>query len=209
MTRQIKPVNDNIEKQRAYAVNIRRYNKAMKEGFYFEALLIDYAMIEDRLRSFIYHIGGLKTRESYSIGKGSARKRLTEIVSEYKEDRDSTSLGISSLSGKMKIIRATLIWSTEITGTPSDRYLRALKSQYEGQLDIGGLLDVLQGIRNWCNYRNEIIHALMNKSVDSVNEKIVEQAVKGMELARYLDNQVKYLKKGNQIRRSLGLNSEK
>lgn len=204
MTRQIKPVTDNFDKQRTYSENIRRYNKAMKEGFYFEALLIDYAMIEDRLRSFIYHIGGLKTREDYRISKGHVRNMLTEIAGKYKEDKESNALGITSLSGKMKIVRATLIWSTELERTPDDKYLRTLKSQYEGQLDIGGMIDTLEEIRKWCDYRNEVIHALMNKSVDSVDERIADQAAKGMAFARYLDSQVKNLKKGNRIRRSLG-----
>ena len=204
MTRQIKPVTDNLDKQRTYAENIRRYNKAMKEGFYFEALLIDYAMIEDRLRSFIYHIGGLKTRDEHKISKGYAKNKLSEIVEKHKVEGESKGLGITSLSGKMKIVRATLIWSTELESTPDDKYLRILKSQYEGQLDIGGILDTLEKIREWCDYRNEVIHALMNKSVESVDERIADQAAKGMVLARYLDSQVKNLKKGNRIRRSLG-----
>lgn len=208
MTRLIQPVKNNIEKQNTYAENIRRYNRAMGEGFYFEALLIDYAMIEDRLRSFIYHIGGLKTRDDHKITKGPAKNKLSEIVERYKNDKDSKGLGISSLSGKMKIVRATLIWSAEAESTPDDKYLRTLKSQYEGQLDIGGMLDTLKEIREWCDYRNEVIHALMNKSTESVDEKLPDQAIKGMELARYLDSQVKCLKEGNRIRRSLGYKTE-
>ena len=176
----------------------------MKYGFYFEAILIDYAMIEDRLRSFIYYIGGLRTRDHYKIGKGYVRNKLTEIVNEYKGAKENNSLGISSVSGKMKIIKATLRWASEVENTPDEKYLTALKSQYEGQLDIGGILYTLEEIRHWCDYRNEMVHALMNKNIDSVNAKLEEQAAKGMELAMYLDGQVKALKKGNKIRKSLG-----
>ena len=204
MTRQIKPVTNNSEKQQAYAENIRKYNRAMKHGFFFEAMLIDYAMIEDRLRSFIYHIGGLKTRDDYVIEKGIVRERLSEIVNDYKDEKENNTLGISSISGKMKIIRATLRWASEVESTPKDKYLKTLKSQYEGQIDIGGMLDTLDEIRDWCDYRNEIVHALMNKNVENVDEKLKIQAARGMELARYLDGQVKSLKKWNRIRRSLG-----
>ena len=65
--RLIDPVNDNKDKENTYRTNLRRYNKAMKEGFYFEAMLIDYAMMEDRLRSFLYHIGLLKYTGFYKI----------------------------------------------------------------------------------------------------------------------------------------------
>ena len=204
MTRQIKPVTNNSEKQQTYAENIKKYNSAMKHGFYFEAILIDYAMIEDRLRSFIYHIGGLKTRDDYVIEKGIVRERLSEIVNDYKDEKENNTLGISSISGKMKIIRATLRWASEVESTPKDKYLKTLKSQYEGQIDIGGMLDTLDEIRDWCDYRNEIVHALMNKNVENVDEKLKIQAARGMELARYLDGQVKSLKKWNRIRRSLG-----
>ena len=47
------------EKYQVYRYSMARYAKAMKEGFFFEAILIDYAMIEDRLRSFLWHAGGL------------------------------------------------------------------------------------------------------------------------------------------------------
>ncbi|MDO4869475.1 MAG: hypothetical protein Q4A65_04210 [Bacillota bacterium] len=202
--RQIKPVSSNYDKQRTYAENMKKYNKAIQYGFYFEALIIDYAMIEDRLRSFIYHIGGLKTRNDYKISKGAVRNDLKTIVQGYKNNDENDSLGITNISGKMKIVRATLRWASEIEQVPDNQYLKALKSQYEGQLDIGGLLDTLDEIANWCKYRNEVIHALMNKSMVSVNEQLEENAIKGMELARYLDSQVRSLKRGGRIRKSIG-----
>ena len=208
MSRQIKPVQNNFEKQRTYTENKGKYYRAMKYGFYFEALLIDYAMMEDRLRSFIYHIGGFKTRADYRIGKGYVRKQLAEIVEMYRDEKESTSLGISSISSKMKIVRATLHWASEVESTPDEKYLRTLKRQYEAQLDIGGLLDTLDEINKWCDYRNEVIHALMNKNTASIHDELEAQAAKGMELAMYLDTQVKALKKGNVIRKSLGYKTE-
>ena len=47
MERLIEPVKSNTEKALTYRQMKGRYNKAMKEGFYFEAVAIDYAMIED------------------------------------------------------------------------------------------------------------------------------------------------------------------
>ncbi len=204
MKREITPVKDNREKQQTYSVYISRFNRAYREGFYFEALLIDYALMEDRLRSFIYHIGGLRERLDDKIGKGHAKEKLSWIVSNYKSDDENGSLGISNITGKLKIVRATLRWSAETEGMPDDRYLKAMKSQYEGEIDIGGLLETLEEIVRWCRYRNELIHGLMNKNNTSVDDRIKEQVAKGMELSRFLDSQVRCLKKYNRIRKSLG-----
>lgn len=47
--RTIQPVTDNRDKQRTYSEQMGRYARAMRGAFYLEALLIDYAMLEDRL----------------------------------------------------------------------------------------------------------------------------------------------------------------
>ena len=62
--RLIQPVSDNKDKQRTYTENMAKYKKAIAGEFFFEAMLIDYAMLEDRLRSFLYYIGLLKSRDS-------------------------------------------------------------------------------------------------------------------------------------------------
>lgn len=56
--RMIKPVESNTDKAFTYRQMKGRYIKAISEQFYFETLMIDYAMIEDRLRSFIYLLVG-------------------------------------------------------------------------------------------------------------------------------------------------------
>ena len=47
--RTIRPVTDNKDKQRTYSEQMGRYARATRGAFYLEALLIDYAMLEDRL----------------------------------------------------------------------------------------------------------------------------------------------------------------
>ena len=77
-----------------------------------------------------------------------------------------------------------------------------LKSEYEG-LDIGGLLTTLDQIDAWRKYRNEIIHGLLNKNVTSVDSELKSKAETGMEYARFIDSQVKALKKKNVIRNKM------
>lgn len=203
--RYIQPVSDNFDKQNTYREWIGRYNKAIQYEFYYEALLIDYAMMEDRLRSFMYYMGALYDRKSFKANKGKAIPFLKTIVAEYKRKDESGGLIVSCISGKRKILRSVLIWAAEVEGIDKNqRYLWTLKSQCES-LDTAELLKQLSKMEEWCDYRNEIIHALMNKNVLSVNEELKERAIEGMEIARYFDAQLRIFKRGNKIRKSIQL----
>lgn len=203
--RLIQPVSDNKDKQRTYAENMAKYKKAMTGEFYFEAMLIDYAMLEDRLRSFLYYIALLKDRESYKADNRFVKTRIKAIVAEHKDKDENDSLSISSISGKIKIVKSTLRWAINSCVTDNDPYLTILKKQYGDTLDVCDVLNRLSDISDWCAYRNEVIHALLNKNTGSLMKELPLQAERGMELARFMDDQVKKLKKGNVIRRKLKL----
>ena len=53
--------------------------------------------------------------------------------------------------------------------------------------------------------RNEIIHSSMNKNIESLYDDLDVQVEKGMEYARYIDSQVKLMKKSNRVRKKLKL----
>ena len=66
--------------------------------------------------------------------------------------------------------------------------------------------NIFKGIRKdtgWLAYRNEIIHASMNKNIEALYEDLEEQAEKGMELARFIDSQVRVLKTKGKVRKCL------
>ena len=67
------------------------------------------------------------------------------------------------------------------------------------------LLETLDAIDTWRMYRNEVIHSLMNKRMESVQQKLSEQVEQGVQLARQLDAQVTILKKNNRIREAARL----
>lgn len=208
MNKLISPVSDNQDKRNTYQINVRRYNKAVKEGFYFEALLIDYAMMEDRLRSFLYHMGLLNTRDSHKADVKKVKKSLKSIIQKYKRSGESDNFSIISISGKMKIIRCTLLWAEEELGDCDDKYLLSLRSQIDKYIDAERLMKALNDIEKWCEYRNEIIHALMNKNIDSMNQDLAFQTEEGMRLCREIDSQVDRLKTGNRIRKSIKLQNK-
>ena len=200
--RKIAPITDNLDKQQTYQHQMNRYSKSMREGFFFEALLIDYAMLEDRLRAMLYHTAFFADREKTGCWK-KTKPYFQHFVSTYKKEKENDKLGVKNISGKIKVIRSMLLWASETDGGyENDRYLVKLKSQCEC-LDISLVLETLEKIEQWCEYRNEIVHALLNKNTESVYSELKEQVENGMKYARIIDSHVRLLKKGNLIRRAV------
>jgi len=202
--RLILPVSDNKEKHETYRNRIAKYNQAMKYEFYCEAIMIAYAMMEDRLRSMLYHMGFLANRSATTIWK-KTKPFLQNVVEEYKNERESKSLGINSLSSKMKLIRCIYLWAENIEGGyESSEFAKVLKTQIEGT-DISEVLHILEDIEKWKGYRNEIVHSMLNKNIDSLEIVLEPHAIDGMRYTRALDAQERLLKKGNRIRRKMNL----
>lgn len=193
-------VAGNADKQRSYRENIRRFNAAMQQEFYFEAMLIDYAILEDRLSSVLYHIGALDSRMDRKICK-KVKNQLRSLVARY--EKGDIKLTVTTISGKERIVRAVSRWAHETAGQmESDKYLSVLKEQFVAAEEFSELLD---DVDDWRNYRNEIIHGLMNKNVDTLQTDLPRRCLEGMQLARALDSRIKTIKKGNKIRRNLKL----
>ena len=62
---------------------------------------------------------------------------------------------------------------------------------------------VLDDVDTWRDYRNEIIHGLLNKNVNSVNADLKAKVEDGMSYARFIDSQVKALKRKDNIRKKM------
>ena len=204
----IKPVSGNKDKQNTYKQLTGKYNKAMRYEFYFEAMMIVYAFMEDRLRSALYYVGVFSDRNQFKAGSGKTQGKIRKIVSEYGDSNGKGELNVKAITGKIKIMRAILKWASENECDTDDKYLKTLKSQCEG-MDIGGVLETFDNIEKWCDYRNEVIHASLNKNIDSLYGDLKDKVSDGMEYARFLDNEFKALKKGNRIRIAAKLKVER
>lgn len=84
--RVISPVETMQEKYETYRAEMARLKVALQQGFYFEAMLIEYALLEDRLRSFVYHAGLLQNRKASHLlpGKNAVRKDFNRIAQRVK-----------------------------------------------------------------------------------------------------------------------------
>lgn len=199
----IKPVKNNVEKQAAYRVQLGRYRKALNNEFYFEALLIVYAMLEDRMRSFLYYIGAIRQSDSKKLNVHKTKSILRMLYFGSEDAAAGRKMNLENISVKEGLIRNTITWAVNYEGTPDEKYLALLKSEYEGCVDMGGMLTVLDEIDAWRNYRNEIIHGLLNKDINSVDDNLRAKVEEGMSYARFIDSQVKALKANNRIRKGM------
>ena len=203
--RQIKPVENNQAKQQTYAKQLGRYKLAMRNEFYFEAMMIVYAMLEDRLLSFLYYTGALANRNDIKISK-KTKAYLSDIVTQHEQNESKVMLGTKNITGKMKIVKAMLTWASE-SENAEEKYFVLLKALLEG-IDIGGMLDTLELLEPWLKYRNEIIHASMNKNIDSLYEQLGTKIEEGMGYARFIDEQVRILKRDNRVRKKMNMGNQ-
>lgn len=196
----VKSVINNHEKYRTYKEHLTKYNLAMENEFYFEAIIIIYAMMEDRLTSFLYHINAIKSMESTFLDVNKTKRTLKTIYSCYNQNY-RYEVDIEKIADKRKLIESLLKWSkrnNSILTMDNQNYADDLKCALS-DLDIDSFLSVLDEVKTWCVFRNNIIHALMHKNIDSVYANLKEKVENGMQLARYLDKQVRIIKKENKI----------
>lgn len=201
MSEVIASVKDNQEKYETYRAQVGRYNLAMKHGFYLEALLIDYAVLEDRLSAFLWAAGVLSNQDSAKLGCPKNRTELQQIYTDYSGNEAAPKL--KNISGKIEMVSALLAFA-EAEYEGENRYLLAL---HEGLLMLNReeLSEALCGLDTWRGYRNEVIHAAMNKNVYSLHEHLAENAALCMEYARVIDNASKKLKRRTKIRKSVSM----
>lgn len=85
--RKIRPVTDGVDKEATYKTQIERYDKAVKNGFYFEAMLIVYAIMEDRLRAWLFYLGCLNTRQSTRFDNKRSKNELKFMFDGCENDK--------------------------------------------------------------------------------------------------------------------------
>ena len=203
--RKIAPVKDNDDKARTYRENMKKYNRAIKSECYFEAILIAYAMMEDRLRSYLYYLGCLKSRSSHKFDNKKISSDIKDIIATYTDD-DVCNLGITSITGKIRIVKSIQKWFKQGYPNPHESdYLEELASYIDMNGDPDEMLTILAAIEEWCKYRNEVIHSLLNKNLDSLYIKLPQKTEEGIALARAIDRHVGRIKRRNTLRKYLKL----
>ena len=101
----------------------------------------------------------------------------------------------------MLIIKSMLVWSTECEYV-DDEYLLLLKSVLV-TIDIGAMIETIDCLGSWLKYRYEVIHASMNKDIDSLFGDLPEKVEEGMQYARLIDAQTTILMKKSLVRKKM------
>ena len=197
----IDPVQDRFEKRMAFDSHLKRYKKAIQAGCYLEALMIDYACLEDRLRYLLFYLGMLQSPASGSIGSRRTAASYKRILDRYMQKGDRT---IRHIAGKRNLIRCIFLLVAENKPDQDDVVQTVLCASLSDAVRVREVLDLMTEIEAWCDYRNAVVHDLMDKSVVSLDAHIAEQAELGYKLFRRLDNMVGWVDRKH-ISRKIGI----
>jgi len=202
MTPKIAPITLNMEKKTAYQIQMERFKRAKAGGFHLEAIFILYALIEDRLSAFLFHAGITNATREKITRNGKVRPQLDSALAVLNTRQAS----IRNVSAKIKLVKELMEWSTDyLVNEPTLNYLDALYKQINRTAGRDQMIETLTRIEGWCTYRNELVHALLNKKVED-QEKILQDLVyEGEACNRSLQNFVKSFKNRNTLRKSFNI----
>ena len=85
------------------------------------------------------------------------------------------------------------------------KFFEELKEKIIENIDIRELRNIINKLAEWCNLRNEIIHSLLNKSLEGLEKELENCAKEGFEIAKNLEAIVKKYEKNNDIRKKYKL----
>lgn len=173
----------NSNKTRMYGAAISKFKKGLKEGFYFECILLDYSLLEDCFTDFIVHLdfaakdnGDTKKVKFNRFRKGDL---LLLGVSEK-------ACSLNRLSNKAIIVK-TIVESInepeKISGVNMRAVTNVLKRNHISKLLTNSFFEEAN---QWKKDRNEIIHGLLNLDCN-IFDSLKALAETGFKLFRVLD----------------------
>ena len=165
-------------------------DKAIKFGFYLEAISISYAAIEDRLNSFLIHIGLVNNKEKLKVNK-----RFNYLYKYLLKKEENERNKISNISEKIDIIKTLLLYSNnneleqELIKPKDIKYFNDLIDTVN-KLNKELLLSTLEELTNIIKVRNVLIHALLNRRVEDSFKNKEECALRLKPIFRVLDKEL-------------------
>lgn len=195
-------VTNNIEKYKTYKSQMERFNLAREQGFYFESIFILYAILEDRLSSFLYHAGVVNSKRDRLTKNKKVKPYLEEALASLGDKK----YRISSIGNKILIIQHLISYSQTYTPNKSPiSYQDHLCAQIHKSKNWENMNMLLEAMHDWCKSRNELVHALLSKNVENQGEKLIFLIDDGYDYCRQLDNFVRSLKRSNTIRKHFNI----
>jgi len=154
-------------------------------------------MLEDRTSSFLYYIGFVSSKEKKKAPGSKKIKNQIKLIISF-----NNRYNFDSISGKINRIKEILCWHQ--SNNPNGEYQEQLYLKLK-TLDIDGLLKGLEYLDIWRDKRNQLIHALFNKNSNAVDVEISALVIDGYTAIRIIDQSVKMLKKGVDLRKKFNI----
>ena len=193
----IETIEDGKEKAGVYSYQMKRYELAIQHEFYFEAIVISYAMIEDRLLAFLHYAGVIDRRICTQNNQVKQKIRVCEQAKKQinilLKNKESYTMNLDSISSKIRIINALM----KLPEENNDPYLNLVLAQIDKTIDREKFKTLFKELKTWLKPRDQIIHALMNKRTNDVLERQPNIAKDGYNIGRTLDGFVAKFKTGN------------
>lgn len=189
------PANVNKIKQERYATFKAKYGKALRAGCYLECILIDYAMIEDRLLALLWHLK-LADRKDETHPKWAASPSYVsdarrQVLTKLK--RKDNFPAVKNIETKLQAVeQLSMLDGESVTDNLYELWLRTKVRDKLAECDAAALCG---DIRAWKGERNKLVHALFgSQPYGSDEESLRKLAEQGMEYAKELDSVVRKVK---------------
>ncbi len=187
-------VKNNMEKYNSYREQTGKFKKAMSLEFYYEAIFISYAIMEDRLISFLDHIGLVTSKNA----------KLSKRTSPYvRYMLNVKNVNIKNISTKIDIIKHIINLTPEESEKLEERFLQEkgttkmkgyiteLSLFLSEKIDSNEIKVKLEELNEWIDKRNRLIHGLLNKRTDDYfTEEVRIIAENSEDIWRFFDSQL-------------------
>ena len=162
--------------------------RAYRACCYYECMLIDYAMIEDRLLAILSRVGFVQRVDDSNPGWSSKhRKERKAMLASVDRKYANTSPHIKNISTKIMALRA--VCDTDFAGLGfDDAYASWLDKDVRKLFAECGVSSLCDRADEWRASRNTYVHALFgNVSYDTENEELKAFVDEGREIALALN----------------------
>lgn len=176
----------NYGKHMQYTQTLSKLNKALKQGFFYEAIMLDYALIEDRLTELLWYLGFVNKGNSDPVVSKKSRKSVRKLL----HLSDNSRFGINKISVKISILNSLCK-----DDAFDDAYLNDVSYYIKTRIGKDEIENLLNNLIMWKNKRNGYVHGLMDKVPSDVEPELETIAKTGKELFRIVDSYCKKAEK--------------
>ena len=172
----------NYEKYEMYKATLAHHDKAIKQGFYLECIMLNYGLIEDRLNFLLYRLGLIRFNPNgiECTKKSIAHLRIMLGI------KTGCQVKVKDMKVKIEILQKLIDNTIESPGILNDISIRMAQ-----KIDAHEFIAMLNDLHTWRDQRNHFVHGLMNKSPSIYDEDLKTMAENGKKYFRYLDKVVR------------------